>query len=89
MTKVIVGDIVTANGSLTTMPEQTQWKFFDPPSGWRFGMPKLIKADTTPEQLREILIKQGYPEEDIDFALQYSRYWNPTEEELRSILDDF
>lgn len=66
-----------------------KWKFFDPPSGWRHGFPRLVKSDATPEHLRELLIKQGYPEEDIDFALRYSRYWNPTEEQLRSILDDF
>lgn len=67
----------------------SSWQFFDPPSGHRYGFPRLVKANSTAEELREILIKQGYPEDDIDFALQYSRYWNPTEEELRSILDDF
>lgn len=52
---------------------------FDPPSGWLYGFPKPV-----PERVeralgnkawKEWLADEGYPIEDIPFALKHSRYW--------------
>ncbi len=47
-------------------------KMIDPPSGWRYGFPKEIKDG---ESYRKLLEDSGYPEKDIEFALNYSRSW--------------
>lgn len=46
----------------------------DPPSGWRYGFPAPVEDDYE-AQLR----RAKYPEEDIPFALKYSRYWEHNE----------
>lgn len=48
-------------------------KYIDPPSGWRYGFPRILPDDTT--DLRQWFLDNGYPEKDIDLALNYSRYW--------------
>lgn len=45
--------------------------FVDPPSGWRYGFPKELKPG---ESYEELLRKSGYPEKDIQFALQWSKW---------------
>ena len=45
----------------------------DPPSGWRYGFP--AKLDCEKETYEQLLRRKGYPEKDIDFALQYTRQW--------------
>jgi hypothetical protein len=54
----------------------------DPPSGWRYGFPRIYdeRLDGTMEQW---LLKHGYPQKDIAFALNYSRMWLP-DDELKS-----
>lgn len=47
--------------------------FIDPPSGWRFGFPKPVPDDV--QDLRQWLIDEGYPEKDVDFALENSRHF--------------
>ena len=48
----------------------------DPPSGWRYGFPKVLPSYVLlPKQLRKWLLKQGYPAKDLQLALKYSRYW--------------
>lgn len=47
----------------------------DPPSGWRYGYPKPLEED-----YRAQLIRDGYPPEEIEFALQYSRLIEAVEE---------
>lgn len=49
----------------------------DPPSGWKYGFPRVVDAKIMEdvELLTEWLIECGYPEEDIELALEYSRYW--------------
>ena len=47
---------------------------FDPPSGWRYGFPKLIPHDANAEYLTQLLRDAKYPEKDIVFALDHSRY---------------
>lgn len=44
----------------------------DPPSGHRYGFPKELKDGVS---YKELLEKSGYPEKDIEFAMQYSRFW--------------
>lgn len=48
-------------------------KFIDPPSGWKYGFPKIVPEDV--EDLRQWLIDEGYPESDVDFAMKYCRHW--------------
>lgn len=43
----------------------------DPPSGWKYGFPKEIKEDQDYETL---LLESGYPKDQIESALKYSRY---------------
>lgn len=54
-------------------------KMFDPPSGWKYGFPKAVPkkvADSEDiEVFKQWLIDEGYPKEDIDFALAYGRHW--------------
>ena len=47
-------------------------KMIDVPSGWRYGFPREIKDG---ESLKELLEKSGYPKDQIDFAMQYTRHW--------------
>ena len=52
----------------------------DPPSGWKYGFPKIKHDDSN---MIEWLVKQGYPEEEIDKLGHYffTRQWEATEEE--------
>jgi len=45
-------------------------KVVDPPGGWRYNFPAPLQDDYE-KQLRD----HGYPEEEIELALRYSRYW--------------
>ena len=51
----------------------------DPPSGWQYGFPALWDKEQYPE-LKDFLKAKGYPEDQIDFALNYIRMWFPEEE---------
>lgn len=44
----------------------------DPPSGWKYGFPKPYDPD---KGLEQMLREAKYPEEDIPFACEHSRYW--------------
>jgi len=46
----------------------------DPPSGWRYGFPKVYLKDRDGD-LGEFLAVNGYPRSEIDFALRYLRMW--------------
>lgn len=52
----------------------------DPPSGWMYGFPALWDKEKQPE-LKEFLKEKGYPEKDIDFALNHIRMWFPQEKQ--------
>lgn len=52
----------------------------DPPSGWRYGFPRLFDPDKD-GNMRDFLVKNGYPETSVDFALQYIRCWEHNPEE--------
>jgi hypothetical protein len=47
-------------------------KIIDPPSGWAYGFPKELPEGKSYE---ELLRESGYPEQDIELALSYSRVW--------------
>lgn len=51
-------------------------RIVDPPSGWMYGFPAPLEANYE-QQLRDA----GYPEKDIPFALQHSRYWDAEDQE--------
>jgi hypothetical protein len=38
---------------------------YDPPSGWRYGFPKPYKP-LEGESLKETLLRDGYPQKEID-----------------------
>ena len=48
----------------------------DPPSGWRYGFPKIYKKD---RPIQQWLIDNGYPEHDVEWASEHMRWW-PVEE---------
>jgi hypothetical protein len=43
----------------------------DPPSGWRYGFPRLWDRS---KSLREFLTECGYPEKELGFACEHCRY---------------
>jgi hypothetical protein len=59
----------------------------DPPAGWRYGFPKAIKTNVTEpgnasnikfpsdDYIKEFLLKNNFPKNDLDTAMQYSRMW--------------
>ena len=53
-------------------------RYFDPPSGWRYGFPKIIPEEILGDQqelFKKWILEQGYPEDEIELALKYGRYW--------------
>lgn len=44
----------------------------DPPSGWLYGFPKVIPEGA---KIAEFYLKHGYPKDEIDFAVRWSRMW--------------
>lgn len=51
--------------------KQVVW---DVPSGWEYGFPKLIPHDADEKYMIQLLRDSNYPENDIEFAMRYSRY---------------
>ena len=51
----------------------------DPPSGWRYGFPMVWDKELEPD-LKTFLRAKGYPEKDLDFAMNHIRMWFPEEE---------
>ncbi len=51
-------------------------KWYDPPSGWRFGFPKTWPdgVEPTAENLEIQLTLDGYPDKDIPLALKHTRF---------------
>jgi hypothetical protein len=56
--------------------------FIDPPSGWKYGFPKMIPTGTL--DVRAWLIENGYPKEEMDALGDYfhCRYWERDTEEI-------
>ena len=55
--------------------------WIDPPSGWKYGFPKIKDDDS---DTIEWLVKNGYPKEDIDKLGKYfyTRQWEATDNEI-------
>ena len=66
---------------MSDMKEETfQSVMIDPPSGWRYGFPKQAPADIrdmSSGELNEWLVKNGYPQEEIDIWLEGGKYDGP------------
>lgn len=58
-------------------------RWLEPPSGRKYGFPRLW-VPTKDGPLDEFLIHHGYPEEDVEFACHHSRFWEATEEDLKT-----
>ena len=50
-------------------------RFIDPPSGWKYGFPKVIPEGVT--DVKAWLVKNGYPQWEIDLMGEYfyCRHW--------------
>lgn len=48
----------------------------DPPEGWRYGFPAPLQED-----YEQQLIDAGYPVQNIELAIKYSRYWEESDNE--------
>ncbi len=56
---------------------------YDPPSGWKYGFPKVY-APLEDETLEQTLLRDGYPQKEIDNAgAKYCRFIG-TKEELEA-----
>lgn len=53
-------------------------QLIDPPGGWRFGFPKPYMPRLG-ENMRDWLVREGYPESEVDFALNYLRVIDTSE----------
>ena len=54
----------------------------DPPSGWQYGFPKLYDPSKEEGTMYDWLVREGYPQSEIDkYDSQfYCRFWYPEEE---------
>ena len=63
----------------------------DPPSGWRYGFPKIMPLEARTRTL-EWLVENGYPQHEIDNMKEhfYCRYWEQEfdEEEIERIMKE-
>jgi len=50
--------------------------YIDPPSGWKYGFPKVL-PNPMPEDLYDWLVSKGYPQKEIDSCGKhfYYRIW--------------
>lgn len=55
----------------------------DPPSGWKYGFPRVYdRPDNAEETIEEWYIRHGYPKSEIDWgALNHVRSWFVDEED--------
>ena len=51
---------------------------YDPPSGWRYGFPKVY-SPLEDEALQETLVRDGYPKKDAEFGAKHCRFWDKRE----------
>jgi hypothetical protein len=48
--------------------------YFDPPSGWKYGFPKVYSPKPG-ESFTDTLRRNGYPEDLMDIAFENTRFW--------------
>jgi hypothetical protein len=65
------------------MKNKTQM-MIDPPSGWRYGFPKPYNENKDGD-LRAFLKSNGYPEKNIDFALENCRMFYEEIEAIKTM----
>lgn len=46
----------------------------DPPSGWKYGFPRIWDKDKYPT-LTHLLVSYNYPQADLELANRYTRMW--------------
>lgn len=70
--KDVLQELTSINEDLGLYDIQWDGHLIDPPTGWRYGFPKefILNEHKT---FRNLLLTSGYPEKDIDFALQHLR----------------
>ena len=49
----------------------------DPPLGWRYGFPAELPDSVI--DVKTWLVEKGYPEKEVDFAIQHCRFWEEEE----------
>lgn len=55
---------------------------YDPPSGWKYGFPKIYYP-LEGETLEQTLLRDGYPQHEIDWgAAKHTRFWGKMVEDL-------
>lgn len=72
------GKLYQVFGENTFKGEKVKVTMIDPPSGWKYGFPKVLpKQFDTWEEQREWLVSEGYPQKEIDSYGNsfYCRYW--------------
>lgn len=49
----------------------------DPPSGWMYGFPRVAPREVLEDnkKFRDWLSKHGYPDDQLDFAVNNTRFW--------------
>ena len=59
--------------------------WIDPPSGWRWGFPKIYDRVDDGADVRAWLVREGYPQAEIDSLGEqfYWRSWEASAEETR------
>ena len=65
------------------MSNKKKVTMIDPPSGWRYGFPKVIPDDRR-KDVTAWLVENGYPQYEIDNwgNDMVCRYWEADEEDL-------
>lgn len=54
----------------------TKQRMIDPPEGWRYGFPKVLDWDSEQESFSNWLVRNGYPETDVEWAMGHCREWD-------------
>ena len=51
--------------------------FIDPPSGWRYGFPKPLPENWKDDDfdLKQWLLDNEYPKEEVEFGIHHCRYF--------------
>lgn len=57
---------------------------YDPPSGWRYGFPKPYKPNDN-ETIEQTLLRDGYPQEEIDAGMAKHCRFIGNQEELDNL----
>ncbi len=60
-----------------TRGKKVTW--YDPPSGWKYGFPKVYEPSSPDEPLDRTLVADGYPKRDADFGAKHTRFWEDEE----------